>query len=792
MPRVPGAPDPNAALGGGIGARARPSQVAVIDAQLATPQLSTPQFSTPQLRAQQMRPVEGDPSAIKHIELSDRGAQQWGQMGNALGSAADALGRSVMNYQTKVNAAVVDDAMNQARDAAARLTFGHKDEQTGQIVGGYKNLTGVDAIRRPGDKSLDDEVTGQFKEVLNGISAKLTNPDQQRAFQMQANDVGAGLRQGALVHQADQFDRYYQGVYTAQTANLTTQFATLEPGDLAGQKKTMEQIEQAVGTLAIHNGASAEELQVGLRGARSAAVNGLFEQAMTQKKYDTAQALLNQWSSQIDPNAAAKMKSMLDGHVAIQVGEQIADKAWTSWGAPHYQAGDSDRAFNVVLQTENRGNVRQADNGKTVTSPKGAFGVAQLMPDTAALVAKKLGKPELAELAKQPTQAGEAANRVLGRAYFNGLVTQFNGDVEKAFAAYNAGPGALVGGKDSKGNRMEGALKWAARTGGDWHNAPDLHQETRDYVTYAMKSWGSGEGKPPKPSREQLYAQVDAQITDPDARRAAYSKLDRHFSNAEADERDTSESAYAEGIRVVTESGGNANAISPELRGRMKPEQYTTLLGLAKNTAEGQYRVSDRAAYYTAMDPTAMRAMNQNQLEALRVNLSEQDFKTAANLWQDLHSPQPGKGPESLDVPAVDGLLKTHLQYMGVNVSPKKGDTAAEARLGAIQQFAHQYVLDQQRQTGKKFTDYGELEKTINGLFLKNQDFKNTVLGLTAGRGSQTVITAQVKDIPADQLKQIKNTLRNGDPKLGFKGFGRDPSDAEILQAYFRHQFYGG
>lgn len=64
-----------------------------------------------------------------------------------------------------------------------------------------------------------------------------------------------------------------------------------------------------------------------------------------------------------------------------------------------------------------------------VISPKGAVGLAQVLPSTAGYGPDELSKP--------------AVNLDLGAAYLKSLLERFDGDLELALAAYNAGPYAV-------------------------------------------------------------------------------------------------------------------------------------------------------------------------------------------------------------------------------------------------------------------------------------------------------------------------------------------------------------
>lgn len=118
----------------------------------------------------------------------------------------------------------------------------------------------------------------------------------------------------------------------------------------------------------------------------------------------------------------------------------------------------------ALLHTESGGRQFKPD-GTPVTSPKGAIGIAQVMPTTG---------PEAAELAGLPWDEtkfrGDAAyNEALGKAYFSKQLDTFGGDVAKALSAYNAGPG-----------RTAAAIKRGEKEGKDWRTY--LPKETQDYI----------------------------------------------------------------------------------------------------------------------------------------------------------------------------------------------------------------------------------------------------------------------------------------------------------------------
>jgi hypothetical protein len=171
--------------------------------------------------------------------------------------------------------------------------------------------------------------------------------------------------------------------------------------------------------------------------------------------------------------------------------------------------------------------IQQESGGRqSAVSPKGAIGVAQVMPDTAPEAARLAGLP----FDEQRYRNDAAYNEALGRAYFEKQLADFGGDYAKALAAYNGGPG-----------RLRKALADAG-PGGDWLSR--MPAETRNYVAAITKAAGPGDPalaaeEPPSGRLSATAAQLD-----PDAVRTLR-------GNAETRVAQQSSLARAEGVRLV-------------------------------------------------------------------------------------------------------------------------------------------------------------------------------------------------------------------------------------------------
>lgn len=139
-------------------------------------------------------------------------------------------------------------------------------------------------------------------------------------------------------------------------------------------------------------------------------------------------------------------------------------------GPMNLEHAPAETIFDGMIKKESEG--KQFDKtGQVLTSPAGALGIAQVMPDTA---------PEAAALAGlefDPVRYRTDAdyNKALGRAYFNKRYEDF-GNYTLAVMAYNAGPGAVEKYLLKLGDPRKGELTM------DEFVEKFPYEETRNYV----------------------------------------------------------------------------------------------------------------------------------------------------------------------------------------------------------------------------------------------------------------------------------------------------------------------
>lgn len=688
----------------------------------------------------------------------DFAGRQAQQVGDAMQRTGASVGQVALDMQNQANQLRVDDALNQAKETALRLTY-DKDA-------GFTNLKGINALQRPDGKPLADEYSDNLKGAISQIADSLGNDAQKQAFSLHANDIMASFRGQAIQHEAQEFKTYAlstsEGIQSTALRDIGLNWNNPDAVNSAVDRIRAETYRQAQLL-----GKSAEWQDAQARKLTSNAHKVALLSALEQNDPAYADTYLKRYSGQMDADDILAVRGHITSAMDARIGTSAASDAIHSM-QPRIQVGEAERAFNIALGTESN-NRQFGPDGKPLTSPKGAIGIAQVMPDTA---------PEAAKLAGLPWDENRykndpAYNKALGMAYFQRQLQENGGDLAKAYAAYNGGPG-----------RLADAIKQAEKSVKAAQADPNLKpktwldfmpQETRDYVAKNMRAFEAGQGQPNRPTFQEIDDQLraDPRLAGNPARyKVAREEAERQFNEQTKAIKQREEEAVATAMRGIIENGGRFSDLPVSVRAAVPPKEVDNLIGFAQKIAKGDDSTSLWLYAKLAGNPDQLARMNDNEFYALRRELSEADFKHFANERAKRTGGGTGSnGPGDLNTQAIKQSLDERLRMLKIDPSPKDDGGNDAARIGGIRRFVDQYFMAAQREAGKKFTD-AEVSQHLDALFAKNATFRGWF-----STSSGPMLTMKVGDIDGATRDNIK---------AAFKRQGIDePTDAQILNAYW-------
>jgi soluble lytic murein transglycosylase len=410
-----------------------------------------------------------------------------------------------------------------------------------------------------------------------------------------------------------------------------------------------------------------------------------------------------------------------------------------------------------------------ANTPQTITSSAGATGPAQVMPGTG---------PEAAKLAGLPWDENQfkydpAYNKALGMAYFQEQFKQNGNDLAKAYAAYNAGPGAL-----------SAAVKKADKEGGNWLSY--LPQETQNYVPAAMANYNKAASKPkPEMTMAGVEPLLASQNLSPERLKIARNEAEYHVKNYNAQIKQQGDQGLARVIDYMDKNKVTFNQVPEQIRSAVPSDKISSAIGVGNNLLENKTNLAlyNILAADPTKDPATGKPMSDESFMRFRAELSESDFKHYSNERAKKNNAAPGaNGPGDLNTGAINRSLEHSLNQLGIDPSPiNTGSSKAianAARVGAIRQFVDTYFYAEQREAGKKFTD-AEVNERLNALFMKNQTIKDWAIkdwSFTTGY-SGPMLGMQASDLPERTLEEITGKLKQS-------GNG-SPTDAQIIEQYW-------
>ena len=693
-------------------------------------------------------------------EMPDVAGHQAQQMGRAMMAGGQGIGRVALDMQQQANQLRVDDALNKAKEAALRLTY---DKEAG-----FTNLRGINALDRPDGKPLADEYSDTLKRNIDEIAGTLGNDAQRQAFSLRANDILTAMRGTAIQHEAQEFKTYSlsvsEGIQSTALREIGMNWQNTDAVNSAVERIRAETYRQAQLL-----GKSAEWQDAQARKLTSNAHKLALLSALEQNDPTYADSYLKKYSGQMDADDILTVRGHVTKAMDAEVGFAAAGDV-VGRMQPRIQVGEAERAFNIAVGTESNG--RQfAANGQPLTSPKGAIGIAQVMPATAPDAAKLAGLPWDENRYKNDP----AYNKAIGLAYFQKQLQENGGDLAKAYAAYNAGP-----------DRLADALKKAEQSVKAAQGDPKLKatpwleflpEETRKYVAKNMREFESGQGQPTRPTFQEIDDQLRADprlAGNPGRYKVAREEAERQFNEQTKAVTQREEEAVTAAMRGIIENGGRFSDLPVSIRAAVPPKEVDNLIGFAQKIAKGDDSTSLWLYAKLAGNPDQLAQMNDNEFFALRRELSEADFKHFADERAKRTGGAGSNGPGDLNNQAIKQSLDERLRMLKINPSPRDDGGIPAARIGGIRRFVDQYFMAAQREAGKKFTD-AEVSQHLDALFAKNATFRSWF-----STSSGPMLTMEVGDLDG---------ATKGNIKAAFKRQGIDnPTDAQIINAYWNMQ----
>lgn len=361
-----------------------------------------------------------------------------------------------------------ESAMNELQRRRVDLEFNTES--------GFRNAKQGAAVGRP----FVERYMGQFDDASKSISEKLQNDRQRKLFAERAPVVSLQYRSALMQHQAAQTEAFNDST-SDSTLKLALQGMAQRPNDELGFQTGMVQIEATVDDYAKRKGISPQETkalkQRYAEAAYSTRILSVLEgiPGVAEPNPYLAEQMLRQNIDKLGPQQiVALTKQVMGGVKEVQVRDGARAEVFGSGAMDArtlYPAiADTKPLQQVVMDLESKG-VRFGKDGALLTSPKGAQGEMQVMPQTTR-------DPGFGVTPARDNSPEEIAR--VGRDYVGAMSARY-GDPALALAAYNAGPGQVDQWIAKYGDPRTGQIstqEWIAKI---------PFAETQAYVTNGLR-----------------------------------------------------------------------------------------------------------------------------------------------------------------------------------------------------------------------------------------------------------------------------------------------------------------
>lgn len=271
----------------------------------------------------QLRPVGARfdaPFSEGQATLAGRQLQQAGQ---AMTQAGAGLNKIVLEEFEQANQVRVNDAMSQAAKARLDLTFNPNE--------GFVNLRGENALKRPNDKSLDQEYVEKLQSRFDGIAKGLGNDQQRAKFKAQSDQITLQFQASLNQHIAKEYNVYQDSVDDGTIRTGQEQMA-LAWGDPNAIKQAQDAVRAAVVNKATRMGLSGQAIESAQIEALSPGHAAVIAAAVDSGNVDYAREYLKQSNAELTAQARLQLTKAVDTGAFEQRTQGAAGDLWTKHG----------------------------------------------------------------------------------------------------------------------------------------------------------------------------------------------------------------------------------------------------------------------------------------------------------------------------------------------------------------------------------------------------------------------------------------------------------------------------
>ena len=268
----------------------------------------------------QVRPVGARFDAPFTEGMATAPGRQLQQFGQGLTQAGAGINKIVLDEFEQANQVRVNDAVSQAAKVRLELTFNPNE--------GFVNLKGENALKRPGDKSLDQEYGEKFQARVDAIAKGLGNDQQRIRFKQQVDQIGQQFQASLNQHIAREFNTYQDSVDDGTIRTGQEQMA-LAWGDPAAIRQASDAVRAAVVNKTSRYGLSGKAAEAALTEALSPGHAAVISAAVDAGNVEYARQYLKDNTAELAPQARLQLTK------AVEVGDfekrtqEAAGELWT-------------------------------------------------------------------------------------------------------------------------------------------------------------------------------------------------------------------------------------------------------------------------------------------------------------------------------------------------------------------------------------------------------------------------------------------------------------------------------